>query len=518
MAIEPISQFFSALGRYPGNNKQWWVAKAIADDPTKGVKNGDFLPSVLDAFYSGNNKAPRGHFVINGFNRDRSAVSGIADIAAVKSTSRPTAVAFFSGRVWWAGNSEVFYSQILTDKTKAGLCYQEADPTSENISDLIASDGGNIPIPESTKILKLSPLANGMVVFATNGVWFVSGGSNGFSATSIAVDKVSSFGTSNPRATVQVDDTIYWWSEVGIHALQQSNGQFGPIPGKFGNTNIAEQTIQSYYNAIPDKCKNYAKGIYDPKNNIIQWLYSADQNDPGNLTKIIVYDITLQAFYPWQIGTTVTSPRVTGVALDTDILANSIAEAVTASSGTVTSNDLTTVTVGVQRTSIANRPTNLSYTVVSGVNLTYSKFFNKNFVDWVSVDGIGIPYLSFIETGFELNNDAMRRKQAVYVTIFFRRTADDSQGVPSSCRFKAKWDWSANSNSNKWSTEIEAYRPRAIIKPTSADLTSGFPVVFSKNKVRGSGKSVQFRFELGDAGKNFDLLGWSVSYAGNTKP
>jgi hypothetical protein len=44
------------------------------------------------------------------------------------------------------------------------------------------------------------------------------------------------------------------------------------------------------------------------------------------------------------------------------------------------------------------------------------------------------------------------------------------------------------------------------------------PVVVSNNKVRGSGKSVQFRFECSEPGKNFDLLGWAVSFAGNTEP
>jgi hypothetical protein len=519
MAIEPISQFFSALGRYPGNNKQWWVAKAGADEPgPPPVSAGDFLPLVLDKVYSGNNKAPRGHFILNAFNKDRSAVSGIADIPSVDTGVRPNTTCFFSGRAWFAANSEVYYSQIIDDKSKAGLCFQEADPTSEDISDLIASDGGNIPIPEANKIVKILAFSSGVFVFATNGVWFIGGGNSGFSATDIQITKVSPYGTTNPDAIVQVSESVLWWSEIGIQALEQASGQFGPIPGKFGNTNIAEQTIQSFYNSIPENSKAFAKSQYDPKNNIVQWLYSDDNDNPKKYNRILIYDVTLQAFYPWKVSQEEDSPELIGLFLDTDYLKETSLDTVVSNLGIVTDLTLDNVDVEVTSSSIATRPTNLTYvTKVGANNITFSKFNNRNMVDWASFDGVGLTYDSFIETGFELSNDAMRRKQTVYVTVFFRRTEDDSQGVPSSCRFKAKWDWAANSNSNKWSTEVEAYRPRINLATSSSqDLEGGMPVVFSKNKVRGSGKAVQFRFGNSLAESNFDLLGWAVTYAGNT--
>lgn len=520
MAIEPISAFFNALGRYPGNNKQWWVAKAGADDAgPPAVAAGDFLPLLLDKVYSGNNKAPRGHFVLNAFSKDRAAVSGIPGLPTIDTGARPKATCFFSGRAWYAANSDVYYSQIIDNKVKAGLCYQEADPTSEDISDLIKSDGGHIPIPEANNINKLVSFSNGVFVFATNGVWFIAGSSSGFSATDIEVTKVSPYGTNNPSSIVEVSETVFWWSEIGIQALEQSSGAFGPIPGKFGNTNIAEQTIQTFYNAIPEDSKAHAKGIFDPKNSIVQWLYSSDGDLPREYDTILLYDVTLQAFYPWQISGDETYPKVLGVLLDTDYLTEVSNDTVTASGGSVTDNSIVNVTVEVSNTSIATRPTNLSYiTSENTTDMTFSKFNNRGLLDWASFDGLGISYNSFIQTGFELSNDAMRRKQAVYVTVFFRRTEDDSLGVPSSCKMVTKWDWAASRDSNKWSTEVETYRTKFILEPSSANVTSGMPVVFTKNKVRGSGKAIQFRFSNDQAGSNFDILGWSVSYAGNTKP
>ncbi len=248
----PISQFKSALGRYPGNNKQWWVAKAQADDSEKNIKEGQFLPLVLDKLYSGNNRAPRGHFFLNAFRKERGRVSGLG--AAVEDIQekgyRPVSTCFFSGRAWWGGGDSVYYSQIIDHKSRAGLCFQEADATAEDISDLIASDGGQIRLAEAQNINKIIPLSNGVMVFASNGVWFIAGGNGGFSATDISLDKVSAQGTDAPRSIIQVGDMVFWWSEIGICALEQASGQFGPIPGKFGNNNISEQTIQSFYNLI----------------------------------------------------------------------------------------------------------------------------------------------------------------------------------------------------------------------------------------------------------------------------
>lgn len=518
---DPIMVFYGKLKRYPGNNKQWWVAKAQGDDDEKKIKAGDFLPEVLDKTFTGNTRAPRGHYILNAFTKNRSQVSGIADLPSENKNYRANATCFFSGRVWWAGGDKVYYSQIIDNKGKAGLCYQEADPTSEDISDLIDSDGGVVPIAEARNIVRLIPMSSGVMIFATNGLWFVHSGDSSFAATALTLDKVSAIGTQNPNSIVPVGDTIYWWSEVGIHALEQANGQFGPVPGKFGNTNIAEQTIQTRYNEIPEVAKKTAKGIYDPKTNVVQWLYSSDATY-NSYDQILCFDATLQAFYPWAVSQyedPIVGPKVVGAYLDTAMLTTGITEDITDNDlEVVTTISLDNVQSLVYNTTVEDRPTNIHYLTGVGGELTFSQFTNREFVDWEAFDDEGLPYVSFMETGYELLEDAMRKKQTVRVFVHFRRTEDDVSSPPSSCKMRTKWDWSANSHSNKWSREIEAYRPKTMRLPTTADLESGFPVVVSNNKVRGSGKAIQFRFSNAERGQNFDLLGWSVAYVGNTEP
>lgn len=494
----PITTYFTAITQYPSNNKQWFLGK----DTT-----GTFDPSLLNKFSFGNNRAPRGHYVVNAFYIDRTAMSGVPNIPVESTKERPPTIAFFSGRVWFACNSTVYFSQVLDNKGKAGFCYQEADPTSEDISDLLATDGGVIPIPDSGRIVNIMPSGGGMIVFATNGLWFISGTQAGFSAVDISVSKISPIGTESPNSIVDVNGTIFWWSKIGIQGMAQKSGLFGVIEGSFDKTNITEDTIQTFFtHEISDEAKLYVKGQYDPVTNTVQWLYKSDGVTQNYFyDRILNYDVTLSAFYPWSISPN--GPYLTGVFLTPQI--NEIAD------------DSTPIRESFFKYVCAT-PTSANYA------FAFSLFNNTNFADWQQFDGVGVAYNSFVETGYELLEDAMRKKQALYVIPVFRKTEENyvldgddyTVDKPSSCMFQVKWDWASSSNSNKWSTKREAYR--FVRQPffDESDLTfdTGFPLVAPKQKVRGSGRAIQFRFESDRIGYDFDLLGWSVAYSGNTQP
>lgn len=504
----PITQFFDKEARYPGNNKQWWVAKAAVDDNTvtPHVKAGDFLPDLLTKSFSGNTRAPRGHFVVNPFDLDRSSVSGVIGIPVEVINNRPVDVSFFSGRVWYVLDNKVYFSQLLTDKSKAGLCYQEADPTSETISDLIATDGGVVPIPDMADGKRLLPVGSGILVFGGNGVWYITGTTAGFSASDISVSKISSLGVLGPNSVIEVDGTVFWWSELGIQAMTPKAGLFGPIGGSFDKLSLSDTTIKTLYiSGISDPAKNQAKAVYDIAHNTIRWLYSSNLNNPTSYyDSILSFDISLQAFFPWTISSTFgTTPFVFGA-------------------------------VSLPKTLDDIRDTFIQCVIAvpqldGSYRWTFGTFTDKTFVDWKSFDGTGQNYLSYVETGYELLEDALRKKQTPYVRTYFTRTEQnyipdgfgdyifDSQ---SSCLFTTKWDWASAQSSGKFSRQVEAYILGRVPEFDESNLVFdyGFPVVTRRHKVRGSGKAIQFRFESNGAGKDFDLLGWAVEYSGNTNP
>jgi hypothetical protein len=83
----------------------------------------------------------------------------------------------------------------------------------------------------------------------------------------------------------------------------------------------------------------------------------------------------------------------------------------------------------------------------------------------------------------------------------------------SSLKMQAKWDWANTSASNKYSTEVQVYRNT---RPNPA-TASGFPIIVTKNKVRGKGRALQLRF-TSEAGKDAELVGWGIWVNKSARP
>lgn len=496
---DTITTYFTEHSVYPGNHKQWFLGRMAIDSAPYVV--GDFNPELLNKAHVGNSRAPRGHFVIDAFNKDRTAVSGVTGLAPEVLTYRPASCAFFSGRAWWFAKNGVYFSQVMTNKAKAGQCYQEADPTAEDISELIETDGGYIPIPAADEILRGIEIGNGIIVFARNGVWLVSGTDRGFSAVEYQVTKISNIGTDSPLSIVAAGDAIFWWSKIGIQRITQASGQYGPIPGAYSSVNISQETIDTLFKGVSATSREFVKGVFDPATNTVYWLYrSEDLGINYGYNKMLNLDLQLGAFHPWSLETD-GYPFICGafIAPTLTIFDN------------VRSSFLQFICAEDQG---------------AAYRFTIGKFYNEEYVDWESFDGTGVVYNSFVESGYELLEDAARKKQALYVVVFFRQTEENfvadgedyTVDKPSSCYMTVKWDWVTSGNTGKYSQKRQVYKHRRVpfVDPDNLAFNTGTKVVSSKNKVRGTGRAVQFRFECNERGKNFDILGWQVPYQGNT--
>jgi hypothetical protein len=517
---KPIQDFYTKLNRYPGNNKQWWLGKSSVDNGT--IKIGDFDPTVLDKFWLGNTQAPKGHYILDAFRKDRSSASGVPNIPVETILERPHSVCFAFGRAFYVCRDTVYFTQILDNKRKAGFCYQEADPTSEEISDLIDTDGGVVPIPEMKRGVKILALNNGVLVFSQNGVWSIQGTSNGFTASDISVSVISKIGVESPESVVEADGRIFWWSKVGIQAFSQA-----PTGSTLERSNISETTVQTFFNEdIPFSTKFFVRGIFDPSTNNISWLFSSSSTGHNNYyDQLLNFDLTLEAFYPWSFSGS--NVYIAGAFLAPNL-------SLSISSENVEDNGVQVSDLGdsiIANLFIENyRPTFIKFVCAcNNSNITFGQISNGEFVDWERFNGVGFTYNSYLESGYELLGDAMRKKQAPYVFTYLRRTetlftldnsGDYTVDKASSCKMQIKWDWSNSQVSNKWSPKYEIYRHTRLPMFTEEDLTfdTGYPIVVTRHKIRGSGRAIQFRFETDERGKDFDLLGWAVSFTGNTEP
>lgn len=521
-----IQKYKDIIGKYPGNNKQWFLGKVeVAAD---GYKIGDFNPLLLNKVHVGNTRAPKGHFVFPAFAKDRSGVSGLSGLDTETSLTRPNTVCFASGRVFYGHNNNVYFSQIFSSKQKAGLCFQDNDPTSEDISDLLASDGGVIAIPSADRIYLTKEVSNGIMVFANNGVWFISGGDKGFSADDFQVTKVSSIGTDAPYSVVDTESHIYWWSRTGIQRIEQSSGVFGPISGSFKSSNLTENVIDTFIKDINSNVRKYVKGVFDYGTNTIHWLYASNDLGRNNFyNRILNFNVITESFFPWSL-TSGNFPYLVGCYATSDINRISNSEPMTILGDPVVILGDPVVSNG---TTISAKDTFVQFVVAApistGWKFTVGNFTNDNFVDWETFDTDGVTYNSFVETGYEILEDAARNKQATYVHAFFRQTEENfvadgddyTVDKPSSCYLTTKWDWSNTTASNKWSSRVQAYRISRMpfVNVLNLAIDTGFSIVATRNKARGTGRALQFRFECDERGKNFDLLGWHVFYLGNTE-
>jgi hypothetical protein len=496
-------------GRFPSNTKSWIYGKD---------SNDDFSSTVLNKQDFGNSPAPKGSFIIDPF---------------TPTSFRPKACAFFAGRAWYAGlpSSEllgtVFFSHVLDDVAKVGDCYQTNDPTSEVISDLEDDDGGTIEIPEAGEIVSLQPIGRGIMVFATNGVWFISGIDSGFTAANYSVDRVSNVGCNSAKSIVVIEDAIMYWSNSGIYAVVAQNSI------QYTARNVSDQNIKSFYQDIPVLGKLYVEGSYNASDKTIYWLYSntlsaTTSGGRYNKNTILALDLQLQSWYWFNLDTSV---GVIPVSIETTKETNSEGETYNVLAGTdevvVNSDNVVATVPTVSGTRKIFKILALHPVTNNNYSVTFADFNNARtsatkFKDWYSFNNIGAEQEAYFITGYNLGGvGPARHKTGQYLTVFLKRTetAFNVNSNPineSSCLMQLRWDFTDNSGAGKWSDEVQVYRqPRPFFAAGAGPFDDGYPLVISKNKLRGRGKAVQFKFRS-DENKDMKVVGWTGTFVGNT--
>jgi len=502
--------------KLPANTKQWYFGKN-ADD--------DFDANVLNKIDFGNSPSPKGRYILEAFNQNRDGI-------ITATPARPRVCAFFAGRAWYAGLTSdkqlgtVYFSQVLDDISKVGNCHQLNDPTSEQLSDLIDSDGGVIQIPEAGEITSLQPLGRGIAVFATNGIWFISGIDSGFTAASYAVDRVNTIGCNAPKTIVSVEDSIVYWSNTGIYLLTAQGGI------DVSTENVSNQSIKTYYNAIPTLNKQYAEGSYNGTDNLIYWTFNItdieDTDSRYAKNAVLAFDTRLKSWYWFKFDNTTgviplsieTSKETSRAAIEYNVIAG--VDSVISGTDTVVADIAQRSGSAQQFKFLVLHPEDDDTYSVTFADMLNERDTSTKFADWYSFDDVGVEETSYVVTGYELGGvGPARAKTAQYLTVFMHRTETefDDEAValnPSGCLLETRWDFTDSTFANKWSTPVQVYRQvRPFLAMPSTTFDDGYPLVISKNKIRGRGKAVQFKFSS-EEGKDMQIVGWSATYVGNT--
>lgn len=299
-----ITAWNTEFSEYPSNAHVWWLYKDSSDT---------FTPSLAEKIEAGNAPAPRGRFILTLYNQDRAGASGISGLTATTSGDlRAATVAFFAGRAWYSGvvaddyTNSLYFSQIAENEIQYGRCYQSADPTAEDRFELNDADGGVVTIPDAGQVIHIHPLGQNLVVFASNGIWAISGSEGtGFKATGYSINQVSRIRALSPSSFVAVENTLMFWSEDGIY--QVTPGQFGQVDVQ----DITKETIKTLYDEIPVQSKKDCHVAYNRITNEIQWVYrkteGTTKTERYTFDRILSLNTRTGSFYPFEIDTTAAS-------------------------------------------------------------------------------------------------------------------------------------------------------------------------------------------------------------------
>ncbi len=497
--IDPIAEFVAISSVYPSNSDA--ITAFLVADPNKTTNRTveRFNANSMYGTPPGTSQAPKGYFIIDALDRgaSRNAQEAllrarnpslsvtVSTLAADSTPGGPNVTASYAGRAWFAGfsgvvtggdsksphlDSYIFFSRLVQSKSDIARCYQEGDPTSNIDPDVVETDGGFIKIEGIGVIKALVAIEASLFVLADNGVWRIVGkDENSFVATEYSVSKVTTDGCFSAQSVVPVPGGVFYWGEDGIYLISISQ------QGSWASQNITRTTVQTLYTGLSADDKRSVVGYYDAVDPSVRWMYGNGLQLRQGISEL-VFNLKFQAFTLNDIG------------------------AVSSIFGPLTAVG------GVNRV----RP-NLSvvypkrsfYSIIvtpsPTLRYTFGGYQIGTIMDWISKGGIDTP--AYILAGAVNKGSARLRKDVPYLTVFLEQNDNASMFV------QTQWDWTTNSLTHRWSTQRQAYRP--------ARVDTGYTMVTTRNRVRGGGKAVAFKFSS-ETNKTFHLYGWEFNLEATT--
>lgn len=453
-------------------------------------------------------------------------------------------VAYSNGRFFYLAGTKVLFSPVLgEDLREIGNCYQMADPTSEEMNQLVATDGGSLNIQTLGNPIGLRTFNNVVFIFSDDSVWaLVPQSGQGLDATSYATIKVSNTGAVSKESIIETPNALYYLSSQGIFriSLNQTTGSTYVLE------NISLNTIQKYYKDITPAMLATCRGTYDSWNNRILWMFrnlenttyysgsrsgeTLEDNATKAYTSFLVYSEKLNAFSKYSIipaenensnikhtvSSTIMdicSSPVPFVQQTEDIVVTGEHSYSDVDAGVQVDDPVEVhyedgsvdiVTVGTNEDTRDN--SYASFVVLGAYGREIAKIVILDFLSLNFKDALIGLYDSYLVSSPFVAREPTQIKRMPILNVVFKRTEMDffdngTSTYPSGCKINLRWDWAISDKSNRWDSEVNGY-----ILPRDAQYLDN---IVSRLRMRGRGSAVQICVKSVD-GKNFRVLGMSL--------
>lgn len=321
----PILFTKDSIGVYPA------IADVFLANKTSSVEEPEaldtFSPWELEKSDYSTTLPPRGHYItpIDSFDMlglmtgedatlETEGLMGYNGNNLLLSTGvRPYHVGALNGHVVfitkdYIGRDIIAYSKLALSPEDMEICYQEADPTADEINDIVATDGGVMPLSHIHEVVHVAEGYGGLLLFTTEGIHMLSGNSDdGFNAVSQRLTKISDIACLSANGVVKLDDRFYFWNQDGMIALGRD--QYGDIKVQ----NLTRGTIDLFVKQFSkDNLKNAVGTANTLEGKVIYTVPTAKGGEQmlnrykSNI--VLVLDTQLGGFYYHRISSESTDP------------------------------------------------------------------------------------------------------------------------------------------------------------------------------------------------------------------
>ncbi|AGK87054.1 T7-like tubular tail B family-like protein [Pseudoalteromonas phage RIO-1] len=384
----------------------------------------------------------------------------------IQARKYPTCICSAFGRLFYGAEGRVYFSQVFIDDIGVlGKCYQNNDPTSSEISDVLATDGGEILIQNTGAVYDIIPFNTGVLVLTSRGIWFVGQQGISFSAVDYAVQKISDEGVVGYNSSTESVGSVYYVADSGIHRIAVNEN------GQIKSDNLTEFSINS---VIQDFLVQGTTLMYNRKDRTLHVF------DAGTNTEFVFEERT-QGWYKNQYSS------------------------------------------GTHQSSVYDKDSGQVFLYYSTDDTEVTYGFSTKTSD--SFEDYGVTYESFIQSQPETLGKFSHDKRVTSMKVMFQKTEEEITGYddeaaeytydsPSSCLFTAKWDFDGTGTGLRWTAQRDIYKPlqrKLIPEYYPFPFDTGETIISTKLGVRGYGKAIQFRFDA-EPNKDMQILGYTVEY------